>query len=143
MQEIINLYRQLSEEYQTKLQELLPKLKDIIQEECNLLTTKAPLSSILSTVKAIEFYLSDDNELLFDFLSDVELTRNHIEAGELNISEIIPQIQGYPSPLFRLKIYDDELPPSFLSSISLLRTSQVLLPMLFDSPSLIFLISPN
>lgn len=143
MQEIINLYRQLSEEYQTKLQELLPKLKDIIQEECNLLTTKAPPSSILSTVKAIEFYLSDDNELLFDFLSDVELTRNHIEAGELNISEIIPQIQGYPSPLFRLKIYDDELPPSFLSSISLLRTSQVLLPMLFDSPSLIFLISPN
>lgn len=143
MQEIINLYRQLSEEYQTKLQELLPKLKDIIQEECNLLTTKAPLSSILSTVKAIEFYLSDDNELLFDFLSDVELTRNHIEAGELNISEIIPQIQGYPSPLFRLKIYDDELPLSFLSSISLLRTSQVLLPMLFDSPSLIFLISPN
>jgi hypothetical protein len=129
--QLIEECKQLSLNFKESIFQRIPKLKVILQEECNKLVWDVPEDSIIKAVEAVEFYISGEG-LTFDLLYNTDKVRKHREAGDLQITEIENTHDDRIIELFRIKVDQDNISGRFISILNELGSSELLVPMMFE-----------
>jgi hypothetical protein len=139
MQDLINRCKEITQKYREDISRLIPGLKLSIQEECNKLVREVVDTPALKTIEAIEFYMSEEGQLMFDFLTNPELSRPYVERDELRVTTLVNVQDDRIVQLYRVEMDEAEIPGRFINMVNLLRTSELLIPIMFeDTNSLTF-----